>query len=77
MGISSISCRTDRRFAARVATSSGYVPHTMIVAPFRDGATTLGVLSVLDRRDGRQFGPADLARAQLFADVAAAALAAP
>lgn len=70
------SCRTDLRFAARVATRSGYVPHTMIVAPFRDGATTLGVLSVLDRRDGTQFGPADLARAQLFADVAAASLAA-
>ena len=68
------SCRTDPRFAARVATGSGYVPHTMLVAPLREGATTVGVLSVLDRRDGRPYGPADLARGQLFADVAAAAL---
>jgi hypothetical protein len=68
-------CRTDPRFAARVATGSGYVPHTMLVAPLRHGATTVGVLSVLDRRDGLPYGSADLARGQLFADVAGAALA--
>ena len=34
----------------------------------------VGALSVLDRRDGGPYGPSDLARAALFADLAVAAL---
>jgi hypothetical protein len=41
----------------------------MLVVPF--GA---GVLSILDRRDGKPYTEADLPRAQVFADLAAAAL---
>jgi hypothetical protein len=63
-------CREDPRFAERVATASGYVPHTMILAPVRRQDAVAGVLSLLDRRDGGAYGPADLARAELFADLA-------
>jgi molybdopterin/thiamine biosynthesis adenylyltransferase len=68
-------CRTDSRFAAQVASSTGYVPHTMLVLPLRRDGATVGVLSLLDRRDGDPFGPDDVPRAELFAEVAAASLA--
>jgi hypothetical protein len=35
----------------------------------------MGVLSVLDRRDGSAYGPADVMRAELFAELAVTALA--
>ena len=35
----------------------------------------IGALSVLDRRDGGSYGPPDLAKADLFADLAVAAIA--
>jgi eukaryotic-like serine/threonine-protein kinase len=69
-------CRTDPRFAAAVAAGTGYVPHTMLVVPLRDGAgRAIGALSVLDRRDGGPYGPSDIPRGELFAEVAAATLA--
>jgi hypothetical protein len=46
----------------------------MLVAPLRRGEATAGVISVLDRRDGRAYRPADLPRAGLFADLTVAAL---
>jgi hypothetical protein len=67
-------CRTDSRFAAQVASSTGYVPHTMLVLPLRRDDEIVGVLSLLDRRGGEPFGPGDVPRAQLFADVATASL---
>jgi hypothetical protein len=36
----------------------------MALAPLRRDSRTAGVLSVLDRRDGRPYGPADLVRNQ-------------
>jgi hypothetical protein len=70
------SCRTDARFAAAIAAGTGYVPHTMLVVALRDGAgRVIGALSVLDRRDGGPYGPADIPRGELFGEVAAAALA--
>jgi GAF domain-containing protein len=39
----------DPRFARDVATVTGYVPKTMMVAPLLRDERTLGVLSVLDR----------------------------
>ena len=69
-GVAVADCRSDPRFAARIAQGTGYVPHTMLVVPLeRDGAA-IGALSVLDRRDGGPYGPADLERAALFADLA-------
>jgi signal transduction protein with GAF and PtsI domain len=66
--------RNDPRFAAQIAAGTGYVPHTMLLAPLRRDGAALGALTVLDRRDGRAFGSRHLARAGLFADLAVAAL---
>src|SRR3954465_4567474 len=67
-------CRTDPRFAAQIAAGTGYVPHTMVVVPLKRGAETTGVLSILDRRDGSAYTPSDVTRAELFAELAVAAL---
>jgi hypothetical protein len=67
-------CRNDPRFAAQIAAGTGYVPHTMVVVPLKRGPQTIGVLSVLDRRDGGPYGPNDVTRAALFAELAIAAL---
>jgi predicted Ser/Thr protein kinase len=67
-------CRNDERWAATIARNTGYVPHTMLVAPLRGEAGTIGVLSLLDRRSGEPYAVEDLARADLFADLAVAAL---
>jgi hypothetical protein len=66
--------RNDPRFAAQIAAGTGYVPHTMLLAPLRRDGAAVGALTVLDRRDGRAFGSRHLARAGLFADLAVAAL---
>ena len=58
-------CRADPRFAVRTS----YLPYTMLLAPF-----TGGVLSILDRRDGEPYTAADVPKAGVFADLAAAAL---
>jgi hypothetical protein len=58
----------------RIAEGTGYVPHTMMVVPLLRSGAAIGALSVLDRRDGRPYGPADLERAQLFADLTVEAL---
>jgi hypothetical protein len=68
-------CRNDPRFAARIAAGTGYVPHTMVVVPLKRGKRVLGVLSVLDRRDGNPYTPADVTRGELFAELAVTALA--
>jgi eukaryotic-like serine/threonine-protein kinase len=67
-------CRTDPRFAAQIARGTGYVPYTMLVLPVRHDEAVIGVLSLLDRRDGEPYLPDDAPRAQLFAELAAAAL---
>jgi hypothetical protein len=46
----------------------------MVVVPLKRDGQTLGVLSVLDRRDGGAYGPNDVSRASLFAELAIAAL---
>ena len=68
------SCRADPRFAASVASRTRYTPHTMLVVPLRRAGATIGALSVLDRRDGAPYEPANIPRGELFADVAVAAL---
>jgi Protein kinase domain/GAF domain len=67
-------CRTDPRFARQVAAGTGYVPYTMVVAPLARDGETIGVLSVLDRRDGGPYLHEDLAKVGLFADLAVVAL---
>jgi hypothetical protein len=68
------NCREDTRFAAQIAAGTGYVPHTMLVVPLQRGERTIGTLSLLDRRDGGSYGPGDMDRAALFADLAIRAL---
>jgi serine/threonine protein kinase len=69
-----VDCRNDPRFAAQIAAGTGYVPYTMLVVPLRRAERAIGVLSILDRRDGGFFGPEDIDRAALFADLAVTAL---
>jgi serine/threonine protein kinase len=67
-------CRSDPRFAAAVANATGYVPYTMLVLPLSHEGATVGVLSILDRRNGEPYRAEDIPQAQLFADVAVEAL---
>ena len=73
-GVAVPECRSDPRFASQIAAGTGYVPNTMLVVPLKRDHAVIGALSVLDRRDGGPYGPADLPRAQLFADLAVAAM---
>jgi len=63
-------CRADSRFEAQVAERTGYVPHTMLVVPLKRAGRAIGVLSLLDRRDGEPYSADDIARADLFAELA-------
>ena len=67
-------CRKDSRFARQVAAKTGYVPYTMVVAPLVRDGKAIGVISLLDRRDGEPYQQPDVARAALFADLAVVAL---
>ena len=67
-------CRNDPDFAAATARRTGYVPYTMIVAPLIPDDVAVGVLTVLDKRDGGAYDVADLARSAMFADLALAAM---
>ncbi len=67
-------CRTDPRFAARIAAGTGYVPYTQLVVPLMRAGRAIGALAILDRRDGRAYRNDDIEPAALFADLAVKAL---
>lgn len=67
-------CRSDPRFAAGVAARTGHVPYTMLAVPLPSHGTTIGVLSILDRRDGTAYTVNDIPRAELLAELAVAAI---
>jgi hypothetical protein len=70
-----VDCRNDPRFAQAIAAGTGYVPYTMLVMPLKRGdEPPIGTISFLDRRDGGLYGPSDMERAKLFADLAVAAI---
>ena len=69
-------CHSDPRFAEQVAQSTGYVPYTLLVLPLRENDRVLGALSILDRRDGMPYLPADIPRGSLFCELAVTALGA-
>jgi GAF domain-containing protein len=73
-GVAVPQCRQDPRFAAQVAARTGYVPYTMVVTPLVRDGRTIGVMSMLDKRDGGPYLHDDLVRAALFADLAVVAL---
>jgi GAF domain-containing protein len=62
----------DPRFAADIAASTGYVPHSLLVTPISRDDRVLGVLSVLDR--SQPPGGAALDLAARFAVAAAGVL---
>jgi putative methionine-R-sulfoxide reductase with GAF domain/predicted Ser/Thr protein kinase len=74
-GVAVPDCRNDPRFAAQIAAGTGYVPNTMLVVPLKqpDG-NVVGVLSILDRRDGGAYDQRDVMRAESFAELALVAL---
>jgi hypothetical protein len=67
-------CRNDPRFQAQIAAGTGYVPYTMLLIPLMQGNRAVGVLSVLDRRDGEPYTSADIPRGTLFAELTVTAL---
>jgi eukaryotic-like serine/threonine-protein kinase len=67
-------CRSDERFAAHIAAGTRYVPNTLLAVPLRRQDEVVGVLSLLDRRDGGPYGQGDVPRAELFAELALAML---
>jgi len=67
-------CSVDPRFAASIASGTGYVPYTMLVVPLKRGDMPIGALSVLDRRDGGSYAAEDVEPAALFANLAVKAL---
>ncbi len=67
-------CRKDPRFARQVAAGTGYVPYTMVTAPLIRDGKPIGVLAVLDRRDGGPYLREDLSKVALFADLAVVSL---
>jgi hypothetical protein len=67
-------CRNDPRFASQIAAGTGYVPYTMLVVPLKRAEDAIGVLAILDRRDGGLYTPDDIDRAGLFAELAVTAL---
>jgi hypothetical protein len=67
-------CRKDPRFARQVAAGTGYVPYTMVTAPLMRDGKPIGVLAVLDRRDGGPYLREDLSKVMLFADLAVVSL---
>ena len=68
------SCANDPRFARNVAGEIGYMPISMLVVPLLRDDRCVGALQIVDRRDGGVYSAADLPRAVIFGELAAAAL---
>jgi GAF domain-containing protein len=66
--------QVDPRFDRRAAEASGYVPRSILAVPLIDEAGSIGVLEVLDRKDGSTFSLRDLDVAAVFARQATVAI---
>ncbi|MDQ1697528.1 MAG: hypothetical protein QOJ03_2881 [Frankiaceae bacterium] len=64
----------DARFAANVASSTGYMPQAILASPIETDEHLLGVIEILDRDATRAGSDDDLALLSLFARQAALAL---
>ena len=64
----------DPRFAADIAASTGYVPRSLMAMPLESEQRSLGVIEVLDRRQGGGQGADDMELLGLFARQATLAL---
>ncbi len=65
---------SDPRFGRTAAAQTGYVPRSVLAVPLTDDAGTIGVLEVLDRRDGAPFDLRDMEAASVFARQATVAI---
>jgi GAF domain-containing protein len=64
----------DPRFGRATAEATGYVPNSILAVPLELDDRVIGVLEVLDKRDGGGFDLADINRAAIFARQAAVAI---
>jgi GAF domain-containing protein len=64
----------DPRFERGAAERTGYVPRSLLAVPLVDETDVLGVLEILDRRDGGSFGLRDIELASVFARQASVAI---
>lgn len=64
----------DARFGRGVAETTGYVPRSIVAVPLVDEDGTIGVLEVLDKRDGPAFSLRDVEMAGVFAHQATVAI---
>ena len=64
----------DPRFGRAAAEQTGYVPRSLLAVPLVDETGVLGVLEVLDRRDGGSFDLRDIELASVFARQASVAI---
>jgi signal transduction protein with GAF and PtsI domain len=65
--------RADPRFGRAVAEQTGYVPDSLLAVPLQTPERTIGVLEILDCRDG-SFGSEAIALASVFARQAGVAI---
>jgi signal transduction protein with GAF and PtsI domain len=64
----------DAHFQRGAAEQTGYIPRSLLAVPLADESGTIGVLEVLDRRDGAPFDLTDLKAAAVFAHQATVAI---
>jgi GAF domain-containing protein len=64
----------DPRFDRGTAEAIGYIPRSILAIPLTDGSGTIGVLEVLDRRDGADFDLRDMDAGAAFARQATIAI---
>ncbi len=64
----------DPRFGRATAEATGYVPNSILAVPLELDDRVIGVLEVLDKRDGGGFDLADISHAAIFARQAAVAI---
>ncbi len=72
--ISIADVASDPRFERAAAERTGYVPRSLLAVPLVDEASVLGVLEILDRRDGGTFDLRDIELASVFARQASVAV---
>jgi len=65
---------SDARFGRRTAEQTGYTPRSLVAVPLQDDEGTIGVLEVLDKRNGEGFDLHDIELAAVFARQATVAI---
>jgi GAF domain-containing protein len=66
--------RVDPRFELAAAERTGYVPRSILAVPLADEDGVIGVMELLDRRDGEPFDLADVELAGRFGAAATASI---